>query len=71
MPRISNGNHLSGREKEVIALVADGYTARQIADKLFVSLDTVETHKRKILRKLKAKNAAHAVAKVVRRRLIK
>lgn len=70
MPRVNNGNHLSEREKEVIALVADGFTAQQIADKLFVCLDTVETHKRNVIKKLEASNAAHAVAKAVRIELI-
>ncbi len=68
--RVSNGNHLSEREREIIALVADGFTAQEIAKNLFVSLDTVETHKRNVLRKLKANNAAHAVAKAVRGKLI-
>lgn len=70
MPRINNGNHLSEREREIIALVADGFTAQQIADKLFVSLDTVETHKRNVIKKLEANNAAHAVAKAVREGMI-
>jgi len=70
MSRVSNGNHLSEREREVITLVADGYTAQEIADKLFVSLDTVETHKRNVIKKLEASNAAHAVAKAVREGMI-
>ena len=65
-----NENHLSVREKEVIALVAEGMTAQEIAKKLFLSLDTVETHKRHILEKLDAHNTAEAVAKAIRGKLI-
>ena len=70
MPRISKGNHLSEREKEVMTLVANGRTAQEIADRLFLSINTVETHKRKVLKKIKAKNTAHAVAKAIRGELI-
>jgi DNA-binding NarL/FixJ family response regulator len=65
-----NDNHLSEREKEVIGLVAEGMTAQEIAGKLFLSLDTVETHKRHILEKLDARNTAEAVAKAIRMKLI-
>lgn len=43
---------LSGREKEVLRLVALGYTNRQIAEQLLVSIKTVESHKAKIREKL-------------------
>ncbi|MEW5920999.1 MAG: response regulator transcription factor [Bacillota bacterium] len=43
---------LSGREKEVLKLVAMGYTNRQIADKLLLSIKTIESHKARIKEKL-------------------
>ena len=42
---------LSEREREIITLVAKEYTGRQIAEELFISEKTVETHKRNIFRK--------------------
>lgn len=45
-------NLLSGREKEVLRLISLGYTQKEIAEKLFVSIKTVETHKARIMEKL-------------------
>ncbi len=42
---------LSDREKEIIALIADEYTSKKIAEKLFISEKTVEAHKTNIFRK--------------------
>ena len=57
---------LSRREQEVLRLVADGLTTQQIADQLFTSKRTVETHRQNILEKTGAKNTAalvrHAIA---------
>ena len=61
---------LSPRETEILKLVANGLTADEIASQLFVSLDTVETHKRNVLKKLDARNTAEAVAKAIRGKLI-
>jgi DNA-binding NarL/FixJ family response regulator len=53
-------NSLSDREREVLALIADGMTNRQIANRLVVSPRTAEAHVRKILRKLGVKNRTEA-----------
>ena len=45
------GNPLSDREFEVVRLIADGLTSEQIADKIFLSVHTVNTHRRNILEK--------------------
>lgn len=42
---------LSRREREVIALVADGLTNKQIAQKLFLSIKTIETYRARVMRK--------------------
>ena len=52
---------LSGREMEILRLVADGLTTAQIADKLFTSPRTVETHRQNIMEKTGAKNTAALV----------
>ncbi len=51
---------LSAREAEVLRLLAEGLTDRQIAETLTISPRTVETHVGNILRKLEAKNRAEA-----------
>jgi DNA-binding NarL/FixJ family response regulator len=52
---------LSRREQEVLQLVANGLTTQQIADQLFTSRRTVETHRQNILEKTGAKNTAALV----------
>lgn len=49
---------LSRREQEILQLVADGLTTQQIADQLFTSKRTIETHRQNILGKTGAKNTA-------------
>lgn len=49
---------LTRREKEVLKFIAEGFTAPEIAEKLFVSQLTIESHRRNIMAKLKAKNTA-------------
>lgn len=53
--------HLTAREVEIIRLVVEGKSAKEIADQLFLSLHTVDTHRRNILAKLKLKNIADLV----------
>jgi DNA-binding CsgD family transcriptional regulator len=54
---------LTGREGEVLRLLAVGATNAQIADQLVVSQSTVKTHVRHILRKLRAVNRAQAISR--------
>lgn len=56
-----NKMHLTGREIEIIKLIAQGKPAKEIANQLFLSLHTVDTHRRNILTKLKLKNIADLV----------
>jgi len=53
-----NSPVLTRREKEVLELIADGFTTQEIADKLFVSPTTVDTHRKNLLLKMQAKNVA-------------
>ena len=52
---------LSNREKEVLHYVAKEYTNQEIADEIDVSLGTVETHKRNLIKKLRVKNVVGLV----------
>jgi DNA-binding NarL/FixJ family response regulator len=49
---------LTRREKEVLNLIADGMTNHEIADKLFISQTTVDTHRKNLLTKFEVKNTA-------------
>lgn len=53
---------LSKREYQVLQLIADGLENQAIANTLFVSVETVRTHVKSILRKLSARDRTHAVA---------
>lgn len=61
---------LSEREKEVLAYVARGYTCREIGEKLFLSVRTVETYRMRLMHKLKLKNRSELVEYAVKNRLI-
>lgn len=52
---------LSRREKEVLLLILEEYTTQEIAEKLFISFGTVETHRRNMLIKTGARNTAGLV----------
>lgn len=52
---------LSTREKEVLLLIADGFTNPQIASKLFISLHTVDSHRKNLLTKFGINNTASLI----------
>ncbi|MFZ6009510.1 MAG: response regulator [Bacteroidota bacterium] len=54
---------LTKREVEIIKLIADGLTSQQMADKLFISPRTVETHRANLMKKVGVKNAVELVKK--------
>ena len=49
---------LTAREREVLQLIAEGLKTKDIADRIHVSVKTVETHRQQIMRKLNAKSVA-------------
>jgi DNA-binding NarL/FixJ family response regulator len=53
---------LSPREREITHLMAEGHTAERIGAQLGVSVETVRTHVRNVIRKLQARNRVHAIA---------
>ena len=62
---------LSTREKEVIVCVIKGMTNKQIADKLFLSIHTVITHRRNIARKLQIHSPAGLAIYAIVNKLVK
>ena len=58
------------REKEVLALLAEGKTTPEIADLLFISKLTVETHRRNLLQKFNVSNAASLIHKAAEMKFI-
>ncbi|RYZ27880.1 MAG: response regulator transcription factor [Chitinophagaceae bacterium] len=61
---------LTKREKEILQLIANGLSNQEIADKLFISLRTVETHRFNLTQKLDVKNAAGLVKEAIKRGLV-
>ena len=53
---------LSPREREIMHLMAEGLTAQDIGEQISVSVETVRTHVRNVIRKLQARNRVHAIA---------
>lgn len=61
---------LSERENEIIKLIAEGYTNVEIAEQLFLSQHTVNTHRKNILAKLGVKNTAGIVIYAVKMNMV-
>ena len=69
--KITMPNDLTKREQEVLASVASGKSNQEVADELFISTKTVDTHKSHILDKLGLKNTAELVRYAIKNNLIK
>lgn len=61
---------ISSREKEVLGLIADGLTNQQIATQLFISLHTVESHRKNLLIKFEANNTATLIKLAVMHNIV-
>ncbi len=61
---------LTDREREILTLVAEGYTNREIAETLFISVKTVETHKANIMEKLNLHKRAELVRYAIRKGML-
>ena len=61
---------ISPREIEVLKLIAQEFSNSEIADKLFISIRTVDTHRRNLLEKLGAKNTAGLVRYAIQKGLV-
>jgi DNA-binding CsgD family transcriptional regulator len=71
-----NGNtqedmsQLSAREIEVLKLFCDGFSNQEIADKLFISIRTVESHKTNMMKKINLRSSVDLVKFAIRNNLI-
>jgi DNA-binding NarL/FixJ family response regulator len=61
---------ITRREKEVLELIANGMTNNEIAQKLFIGVTTIDTHRKNLLAKLEAKNTASLIKTAMQLQLI-
>lgn len=61
---------LTSREREVLQLIAEGYSNQRIAQELFISVKTVEAHKAHIMSKLQARNRTDLIRYALRKGLV-
>lgn len=62
---------LTDRETDTLKLFADGYSSKEIAEKLFISPRTVESHKANILKKLKMKSSVDLIKYAIRQGIVR
>ncbi|MBI3193148.1 MAG: response regulator transcription factor [Ignavibacteriae bacterium] len=70
VPQESSSPPLTSRETEVLRLLVEGLNYTMVAEKLFISLDTVRNHFRHIYEKLQVHSKSEAVAKALKERLV-
>jgi DNA-binding NarL/FixJ family response regulator len=61
---------ITRRESEILKLIADGFTNQEIAEKLFISSSTVDSHRKNMLMKFNAKNTAALIKTVISKGII-
>ncbi len=66
----SDWDTVTQREKEILKLLAEGYTNSQIADMLYISVKTVEKHRSNIMAKLDLHNVAHLTTLAIEKGLV-
>ncbi len=69
-PTISKDYHLTNRELEVLEGITQEYTTAEIAEQLFLSVRTIEGHRKNLMNKLGVKNTAGLVIKAVKEKII-
>lgn len=57
---------LTRREKEILACIAQGFTNKELADRLFVSQHTIDSHRKNLLMKFKVQNTAALIAQAAK-----
>ena len=59
-------NKVSIRETEILQMISEGYTVKEIASELYLSEHTIISHKKNLTHKLKAKNCVDMIVKAIR-----
>jgi DNA-binding NarL/FixJ family response regulator len=62
--------NLSDREKQVLQLLVNGYSYKMIASEMFIAIDTVRSHIKKIYEKLHVNSKSEAVAKAFKDKIV-
>jgi DNA-binding CsgD family transcriptional regulator len=70
LSEILEGEPLTDRETEILAAAAEGETAAQTGERLYLSSETVKGYRKRIIAKLGARNGTHAVVLAIRRGLL-
>ena len=68
--RDKNSISISKREKEVLLLIAEGFSSKQIADELYISNHTAISHRKNLIEKFKVKNTAQLIREASRSMLL-
>lgn len=63
-------HELTSREIDVLKLICEGYNSKEIAEELFISINTVETHRKKIIQKFNVKNSIGIVRYALQNNMI-
>jgi DNA-binding NarL/FixJ family response regulator len=69
-PNSKNSQSLSKKEKVILKYIVDGKSSREIAEKLLLSVRTVDNHRANMMKKLEVKNAIELVRKAMRHKLV-
>ena len=68
---MSNPNiELTARELEVLELLSRGFSSKEFSEQLYISSNTVEYHRKQLLRKTASRNAAELIGNAFRMRLL-
>jgi len=70
LKEVTSWSTLTSRERQVLKLIAEGHTNKEIAEDLFISVKTVETHRANLMRKLDLHSAAELTAFAAKKGLI-
>lgn len=62
-PQQEDGFRVSAREKQVLQLIANGFSSKEIADMLFISNHTAISHRKNLIEKFQVRNTAHLIKK--------
>ena len=68
---IARNSELTNRELEVLRLLASGLNSKEISEQLFISTNTVEYHRKQLLRKTESRNVAQLIGNAYKRGILK